>query len=466
MSSILNRSCLLCALVSYALVASGAHAVQVGGTCPDACEFEPDCEDQVVCSIDVCEVDGCSNTATVDCPDCTRDGQPDYCVQSVPTSANWSETTAWPGMSSGFPGDVNGKCGLIADVSNQAIISLDTDVSLRNGRLINEGTILVSGNHALSVPDGPAVLRGGGRYLADPDTGAGTTASLTALGITLEGTDGCGPATEMVISEFMEVTTTGTLLTGNFVLDGPAVLSCPAGGAGAASLGGKTPPILKVREPTAVLSRGQDLVGLLSIGGSFELRGAAEVCVGCDRAGNPAPIPIIVGAHFFNSSRYPSLFDWRHGELRFSGAGPHQFEVAGLDLGTSIEGFNTTAPTAFSVAPHTNFSMDTIVVPDNSQVTFQNAIPNSIDDPTALEALYVRNLVLGNGSTVVIDGCIVYHCNLTNNGANISFLNGGELLAADCAVPAVSTWGIVILAALMLCFGTVIARARSVRRCV
>ena len=213
MSKRLTRNCPFAILLfSFAPLASPAQAVAPGGTCPEKCVAAVDCDDKINCSTDTCTVDVCSNEVTTSCPDCTGDGQKDYCVESVTVSKNWSDTTAWPEMTSGFPGDSNGRCGLIARVLDGASITLDTDATMNEGRIISEGTVFVTGNHALSVPEGTVLITGGGRYLADPDTGAGTTASLSARDILLQST-GCGVAPEMIISQSMTVTTTGTAST-------------------------------------------------------------------------------------------------------------------------------------------------------------------------------------------------------------------------------------------------------------
>ncbi len=467
MSSILLRSrSSLILLFSCAFFASQAQAVEPGGTCPQTCTSDGDCEDNITCSTtDVCTSSLCSRDVSA-CPDCTGDKVADYCVESVTGSKNWSDPTAWPGMASGFPGDKSGRCGLIARVLDGASIKLDTDATINEGQIIIEGDILVVADHALSVPDGTVLITGSGRYLADPDTGAGTTASLSAGNITLKSSNGgCGPGPELIISQSMTVTTT----TGDLVLDlDDVALGCPNYGANAASRGGKTPPILKVAQATAVSAEGRasaaNAFGELNIAGSFEMIVAAEVCVGCE-PGRPLPIPIVVGADFRNRSTHPEIFNWIRGTLRLP-AGAHTFEVGGVGLGALHTGFSTTSPTPPGLL-HTNFSMDHIHIEGN--VNFVNVVKNTVGSGPGNEALYVRKITLGPGSTATTDGSMVFYCELENNTGLASPLNDANFIAIpDCPalpsddIPTVSAWGVVILAALLLCVGTLIAKRRSI----
>ena len=474
MSKRLTRICLSAILLfSFAFFASPAQAVEPGGTCPEKCVTAGDCDDKIDCSTDTCDSNVCLNTAT--CPNCTGGTLDDYCVVSVAGDQNWSDASTWVRMTDGgFPGDGVGRCGLLAVVSEGASITLDTDATINGGRIINEGTILVKGNHALTVPDGTILIREAGRYLADPDTGAGTTASLSASDITLRSPEtGCGPGPEMIISESMTVETTGSApsSTGNFVLDLNGTFPCASSGANAASLGGKTPPILRVEQPTTVLAQGQasaaNPLGVLNIAGSFEIIVAAEICVGCELTNNPVPIEIVIGADFINGSKYPKIFNWIRGVLRFP-AGSHTFEVAGIALGAFSEGFSTSRSTLTGTGLHTNFSMDHIHIEGN--VTFKNEVANTVGAGLGQEALYVRKLTLGPGAAATTDGSRVFYCEFENNTGLKNPLNGANFIPiSDCParptsdIPAVSTWGVVILAAMLLCVGTVIAKRRTER---
>ena len=457
------------------------------GTCDGA---PRDCSDGIACSTDTCDegLDQCSSTAAPNCPDCSGDSVPDLCIAPQANDANWSNDI-WDLPGGEYPDNIGHFPGLFVELLSPQSILLDTDVvieglDVRNGGtlrasqgagadltittvppsgIINKGTIYVANDTNISVLGGSFSISENGAYLAQPGIGVGTTASLTARDISVI-FDGCGMTARMVVSERMTLTTTA----GDLLLDGRGVLACASAGGNTASRGGKTPPILKISSTTAVSSRGQAASegggrpGQLNIAGSFVMLEGAEVCVGCDANANAVPPSIVLNGNFDNQSKLPSFFRWPSGELNFT-AGGHTFEVAGLDLGANRQGFSTNADTTFDTDPHTNFSIAAITVANLGAVTFQNTFPNTAGTSLGDEALYVRNLTLELGSSVTIDGCTVYYCDLQNNGAAISFLNGGALLYADCGIPAVSTWGLLAMTGLLLCVGTVLVTRRTRR---
>ena len=97
---------------------------------------------------------------------------------------------------------------------------------------------------------------------------------------------------------------------------------------------------------------------------------AAEVCVGCDRAAGATAPNVVLAGDFDNQNKFPSLFDWLNGGLSLSGPGTQTFEVAGLDLGPTPEGFGTDQDTLFDAQPHTNFAVGRIAIGSAAHATF------------------------------------------------------------------------------------------------
>lgn len=445
-----------------------------------------DCSDGIACSTDSCDegLGQCVSTAAPNCPDCSGDSVPDLCIGPNSNDANWSDDI-WDLPLQEYPDNIKHFPGLFVRLPNARSIRLDTHVviegldvkaggTLRANQgggadltitttppsgIINKGDILVANDTNIVVRGGTFALSDNGQYLAQPGIGQGTTASLTAKDISLT-FGGCGTTTRLIITDGMTATTT----TGDLKIDGTGVNTCGSAGSGTASRGGKTPPILSVGSPTAVWAGGRAAPGgvvvpvQLNIFGSFQMLEGAEVCVGCNRGANSVPGSIVVGGDFDNQSVLPSFFRWPRGNLNLP-AGVHAFEVAGLDLGPFNEGFNTDADAASDTNRHTNFSMAHITVTDKSVVTFQDTFANT----GGTEALYVNTLTLESGSSIIVNGCAVYYCELEDNGALISFLNEGTLEQVDCGIPAVSTWGLLAMTGLLLCVGTVLVTRRSQR---
>lgn len=144
------------------------------------------------------------------------------------------------------------------------------------------------------------------------------------------------------------------------------------------------------------------------------------------------PARVAAGGDFLNSSVVPSLFDWINGKLILNGTAPQRFEVAGIDLGPTFEGFDTeTAPPAGpDTMPHTNFAIGILEVAAGSHVRFVNTQVNTVGVEPCDEALYVRDLILREGSTIVLDRVRVYYVNLIEEpGVTKAFIPCGELVA-------------------------------------
>ncbi|MFQ5495097.1 MAG: hypothetical protein ACE5EX_06915, partial [Phycisphaerae bacterium] len=173
----------------------------------------------------------------------------------------------------------------------------------------------------------------------------------------------------------------------------------------------------------------------MTVGGSFRMREAAIVCVGCDfAAGASLPVVVLEG-DFDNQSRYPSQFDWTGGGLRFRGIAEKTFEVASRDLGPTFEGFATTQNSPPDTGPHTNFSMEKLEVETGASVRFVNAQVNTAAAGACAEALYVHQLVLQPGSTITLSRVRVYYRSLLDNGGAIVEEGCGELVPLCAAAP-------------------------------
>jgi hypothetical protein len=125
-----------------------------------------------------------------------------------------------------------------------------------------------------------------------------------------------------------------------------------------------------------------------------------------------------------------AAFNWSAGGLILDGTTPQRFEVAGLDLGQTMDGFSTDADTLFSACSHTNFSMGSLEVASTANVTFVNQFANTASTGCG-EALYVHDLTLQSGAAITLDNCKVYYETLTDNGATVNLVGCGELLSVS-----------------------------------
>ena len=113
------------------------------------------------------------------------------------------------------------------------------------------------------------------------------------------------------------------------------------------------------------------------------------------------------------------------------------FEVAGVDYGDSTAGLNS------------NFARGTLKIGGEAGIG-KLTLVNSFDNQPAWagkEVLYVRNLVLGSGSSLDLGGFTLYYGTLSNSGGTID-LNGGSL--GPGPVPEHATSSLLALASLML----------------
>jgi len=120
-----------------------------------------------------------------------------------------------------------------------------------------------------------------------------------------------------------------------------------------------------------------------------------------------------------------SLDNWNTDETDLSGlnnlslvfeggaaSGVGTFEVAGKDLGAVMLGFEE------------NFALDELILGGSDIGEVQ--LVDWRDNMTGIEALYVKNFVLGSGSYLDLNGLNLYYQTFTDLGGMINF-NGGEM---------------------------------------
>ncbi len=255
----------------------------------------------------------------------------------------------------------------------------------------------------------------------------------------------CG---EPIPGELVLSGTTVAQVYGNVVIDGSqdcvvCGMCSPSAIAGLGVVaGGETPPIIKVID-CAVLRIQYNLV----------LRGGSQLI-------HSSSAPIEISGDFINESICPQCFSVS-GAILFTPPGfvstaavanPAQsIEVAGRDLGPTPIGFDT------------NFALGKLEVAPSTLVTFVDNFSNT--NGAGTEALYVDTLIFRSGAIVTLSNCRVYYNNLTiDDGATIESTGNGGLVpvGAQAAIPAISTWGLLILAAGLGVAGAVIV-ARSGR---
>ncbi|MHC5108921.1 MAG: hypothetical protein ACYTHJ_03470 [Planctomycetota bacterium] len=228
---------------------------------------------------------------------------------------------------------------------------------------------------------------------------------------------------------------------GDFTMDGrwAGVFSCNgSGGPASTALGGYTPPILKV-----------GCAAHISVAGSFAMWNSAIV----DYA---SAVRMELAGDFDNQSITPECFNWMESGLKLNGSTQQTFEVGGVDLGPVVDGF--------AVGDGTNFALGSLEVDENSEVRLVNEFANTAGNKPCTEALYVDHLILRPGAMLILEDCNVYYNYLVDEGGTIVTSGCGELLSTGIApIPAVSEWGLVVFALLIVTGGTVVFRAGAGR---
>jgi len=433
----------------------------------DNCNGSPGCDDCNLTGLpDECDI-ALGTSSDVD-----TDGVPDECVffDGGGADDNWSTDENWDGDES--PNNQNqaesfsatvGSSGVILDESVnldtlrlldgaalQVVGDLDEDLELEESGGLQIGSragplsrLFVGNGRTVSVGLGLVHVKSGGIYEGESAgfaaAGWGEAARggspmagghLTAGSALIESR--CGePAAEMNLTGTMSAD-----IIGDLVIDASrdCVLCsfCPPASAESwrvAARGGETPPIVRGKH-----------AAYLHIGGDLVIEGAGALH-------HTSTQPLVIEGSFINHSSCPECIVVTGpvvlgSDTRTAAGVLQSFEVAGLDVGPSLDGFLN----SFSV----------IDVSSGATVTFENAFGNQV--PASTEALYVQTLILRNGSAVTIAGCPVYYNTLIDEGAAVSTLGGGSLIHVNAgpSIPAVSTWGLVVIAALLLTVGTIV----------
>ncbi len=431
-----------------------------GGDCnsntiPDACDLA-DCAGDPAC--DDCNLNGVPDScdiASVFSLDVNPvDGVPDECAKFISTCTSpdrdkWSCPENWAVLPPGtYPDDVASAAGVYVQLVAPADAFLDVDATIPGALIKKEaklrvtqvgagnltftpsaaasastvagpltpppklklgvaGTLQLANDRAVTLSANALGVAPGGVILKQPGAGA-TSATITAAHIVVEGAtcESLVSGGEITFEDTMSLTSTGKL-----IVDG-SLSVCPRTCSSALQLLGPLTPPPKLRI-------GGGAIG--NVGGTLSMIGAADVIV--DTAE-----PLLLGGDFDNQSLVPSLFDWTGGKLTLDGTSPQLFEVAGINLGSSEDGYFTDTDALFDECPHTNYSMGTLEIAAGANVTFVNTMVNTAAVGCA-EALYVRDLIFQIGSTVAIDNCKVYYDTLTDNGIVPTLIGCGALLA-------------------------------------
>ncbi len=422
-----------------------------------ACGGGADCNTNNV--LDACDIENCAGSAA--CDDCNLNGKPDGCDiasgfsldNNVPlgvpdectapnATANWTDNVWNLVAPDPYPDNLNPNAvpDLHVSIGSGITLQLDTTVAVNsvrvlegaalsvtdptNGDLIIDdpgaqtagvavppkirlrigGTMDVAFDNSITVVGASVTVEPGGVYEKEVGAAA-TSASLTAEGVTLVGAT-CDFTRNGALLDLVDTMTLNC--SGDLTLDGTKAAECICGGG--ARRGVVVPPRIRIRD------------GVFSnLTGALNLVGATDVIVDSTQ-------PVMLAGAFDNRSLNPSDFDWTAGKLQLTGTSARTFEVAGLALGQTPQGFSTDIDTLFDSCLHTNFSMGTVEVLTGANVRFVNAFANSAGGGCA-EALYVHNLILRAGSTVALENCKIYYGSLVDEGASLSMLGCGELLS-------------------------------------
>ncbi|MFA5111443.1 MAG: hypothetical protein WC443_08570 [Desulfobaccales bacterium] len=117
----------------------------------------------------------------------------------------------------------------------------------------------------------------------------------------------------------------------------------------------------------------------------------------------------MTGSNFYNSSTNPNNVDMTQLRMFFSNPADNDtFEVAGYDFGAVLAGWNS------------NFALGTLDLGDEANLKLLDEVRNLSPDP---EALYVTNLIVGDGVTLDLNNLHLYYQIMTLEG-DYTFLNG------------------------------------------
>lgn len=258
--------------------------------------------------------------------------------------------------------------------------------------LLLTGSLWLSNDRILSIPFGPLFIADGGRLQLEP-VRAPDGGSVSSAGVTV------AAGGTLLLSGSMQL-----VVSGNLILEGTGADACSGGGRGG------------IVPPPKFDSSGTAEADVLE---NFVMNGSVQFFHG-------SSTDFDLGGSLVNRATTPQCFDWSAGGLRLIVSVPpplggHTFEVGGVDVGPSAEGFD--------FAGHTNFSIGTLTVAQNRSVTIQNGFANIAGAGACAEALYVRHLVLRAGSAILLNNARVYYETLTQEpGAAVQTIGCGALV--------------------------------------
>ncbi|MCH8150252.1 MAG: hypothetical protein IH987_20120, partial [Planctomycetes bacterium] len=208
----------------------------------------------------------------------------------------------------------------------------------------------------------------------------------------------------------------GMTLTQNMVLtiaNTVEVVGCSVsarGGCTPPARGGCTPPLMHIQGDSDV-----SIGGDLSIGGDPSIDGGRGLGGDVDFV-NDSTNPITMQGDFAVAGQNAACFNSSSGGMTMDGGsaanrgvGVQSFEVAGQNLGPMI--------VDDLIAVQFNFALNSLEISQNSNVVFQNNVKNATGPEPGDEALYVRTLTLGSGSSITIDETILFYETLVLSGA-------------------------------------------------
>ncbi len=411
-----------------ALEFSGSADCNFNGL-PDPCDLD--------CSAlgGACNVPGCGLSLDVN----PINGVPDECITAnavcpVMVDAWWSCAINWPSLPD-YPDDVAHVPGIHVELDPPANMFLNVTATIPSILVNNGATLRVTqtggvGNLLFSKPgvfelfgttyvdnDRLIDMVGGGEphpwdpagsvypyftvgppglYERAPAPAAPSiTASLIAPNMVIFGGEAGQAPGRVNLSDEMSLDVRGTLA----LAGPPSPAPFASNHTRNATLGGRTPPTLRITNDSIALVRSD-----------FSIIGYVDIV--CN-----STVGMVLSGDFDNQATFPSLFDWSQGNLEMDGIVVQTFEVAGMDIGQTDEGFLTDRDTLYDTAPHTNFSMGTLQIGIDGQpatVIFENTFANTVGNLSGgcQEALYVDTLVLKPYSTITLDDCNVYYNNL------------------------------------------------------
>ncbi len=206
-----------------------------------------------------------------------------------------------------------------------------------------------------------------------------------------------GDEATLVLGASLDVLSGGTATAAGdayWVITGSALIDCGPG-----LLRGCSPPVLVISD-----------YAVLTIGENMTMRGSVDVLVGPQGR-------VELAGDFDNQCDNATTFHWENGPLMLNGSDLQSFELAGQDLGDAN-------PAAFI----DNFAMGTIHVEPGRTVEFSDNFDNT--PGPGCEVLYVGTLILGAGSTTILNDCNVYYRQLIQEPGATVMQGTGRLLSA------------------------------------